>query len=243
MIREALEYVVNLSKPSIVPVGNRIYKREGLTLMTEPVLDEPIKVSTLEAIVTFLADDTDEILSEDGIIIHVKDYDQVDVFGEANYDKQRNLYLHAEAICPTPIRYGNYYDTEDFNVLLQSRFEDNPHKALLLQLTGNVKDEAVKQIGDDGVKQSVTVKTGVTTVSDVIVPNPVVLLPRRTFFEIAQPESPFIFRMANGPTCALFESDGGAWRQEAMCAIAAYLSDQLSAVLDAGTLQRVKIIA
>ena len=81
------------------------------------------------------------------------------------------------------------------------------------------------------------------TVADVVVPNPVTLMPRRTFFEIEQPASPFIFRMQSGPTCALFEADGGAWQQEAMQRIAIYLRQKLSKILDEDVLLRIKIIA
>jgi hypothetical protein len=74
----------------------------------------------------------------------------------------------------------------------------------------------------------VTVKTGIAKIEDVFVPNPVVLAPYRTFPEIAQPESKFIFRMQTGPTAALFEADGGAWRNEAMGRIKAWLEEQLA---------------
>ncbi|KHO31340.1 hypothetical protein OR63_10900, partial [Clostridium tetani] len=82
-------------------------------------------------------------------------------------------------------------------------------------------------VGDDGVSQAATIKTGVASVNEVKVPNPVVLAPFRTFPEIEQPESKFIFRMQSGPRAALFEADGGAWRNEAMIKIKAYLEEQL----------------
>jgi len=54
------------------------------------------------------------------------------------------------------------------------------------------------------------------------VPNPVTLLPYRTFNEIAQPPGRFVLRMKSGvasgqrPAVALFEADGGAWQLEAI---------------------------
>src|SRR3712207_8173858 len=47
---------------------------------------------------------------------------------------------------------------------LQSSFVENQDRSLLLKVTGCVKDEAVKQIGDDGVSQAATIKTGVASV-------------------------------------------------------------------------------
>ena len=48
----------------------------------------------------------------------------------------------------------------------------NEDRAKLLALTGNVVDESVKTYGDDGVSQQATVKSGVTSVASVKVPNP-----------------------------------------------------------------------
>ena len=62
---------------------------------------------------------------------------------------------------------------------------------------------------------------------EMVVPNPVLLKPYRTFIEVQQPESAFIFRMQDGPRAALFEADGGAWRIEAMENIRAYLAKEL----------------
>ena len=48
--------------------------------------------------------------------------------------------------------------------------------------------------------------------------------------EIEQPVSEFIFRMAEkqGITCALFEADGGAWKNAAMQNIKKYLEFELA---------------
>jgi hypothetical protein len=56
------------------------------------------------------------------------------------------------------------------------------------------------------------------------------LSPYRTFRELNQPESAFIFRMRGGgegkaPQCALFEADGGKWKLDAVQAIKLWLAD------------------
>lgn len=64
----------------------------------------------------------------------------------------------------------------------------------------------------------------------VVVPNPVTLAPYRTFVEVKQPESKFVFRMRKseeGPQAALFEADGGAWKIEAMQRVKEFLEDKL----------------
>ena len=78
------------------------------------------------------------------------------------------------------------------------------------------------------------VKTGLASKSDAIIPSPVTLKPYRTFTEVEQPESQFVFRMKedkyDGVQCALFEADGGAWKLHAMESIQEYLEEQLKGV-------------
>ncbi|OSA97223.1 hypothetical protein B2H85_16310, partial [Clostridium botulinum] len=58
----------------------------------------------------------------------------------------------------------------------------------------------------------------------------VALAPYRTFPEVQQPTSKFIFRMQQGPKAAIFEADGGAWRNQAMQSIKAYLQEELKEI-------------
>ncbi|OSB00487.1 hypothetical protein B2H85_13365, partial [Clostridium botulinum] len=58
----------------------------------------------------------------------------------------------------------------------------------------------------------------------------VTLAPYRTFPEIEQPLSRFIFRMQQGPSAAIYEADGGAWRNQAMQRIKAYLEEELKGI-------------
>ena len=68
-------------------------------------------------------------------------------------------------------------------------------------------------------------------------PNPVELAPYRTFPEVEQPISKFIFRMQEGPRAALYEADGGAWRNKAILSIKEYLQEELK------ELENIEIIA
>ncbi len=75
----------------------------------------------------------------------------------------------------------------------------------------------------DGVQDKLLIQVS----SPRVVPNPVILAPYRTFPEIEQVESKFIFRMQEGPNAALYEADGGAWKNEAMRRIKEYLVENL----------------
>ncbi|WP_338627644.1 hypothetical protein QJR52_07105 [Clostridium baratii] len=234
--KEGLEYLVNLGEEMdpIIVLDQGTYSRVNLSRVTEPVANA-LTVSTLTGLVDYIKGNVDKIDTE--LLVQVKSYDEVLLYGPLNNDRKRELFLVAGAILPSNITYERFIDTERFNIMLQSSFVDIGDKASLLKYTGLVKDEAVKELGDDGVKQQVTIKTGVASVGQAEVPNPVQLAPYRTFPEVEQPISKFIFRMKEGPSAALFEGDGGAWRNRAIKNIKEYLEKELKDI------ENVKIIA
>jgi hypothetical protein len=188
--------------------------------------------TTLTALVDYIKLKIDEDFIFSKLLVHVISPGEVGLYSELRNDGDRECYMICKALTPNNVRYNNFLDTESFNIMLQSSFVDNHDKALLLKVTGCIKEDAIKAVSDDGVSQAATIKTGVASVADVKVPNPVSLAPYRTFPEIKQPESKFIFRMQSGPKAALYEADGGAWRNEAMNRIKEYLQDMLAEVKD-----------
>jgi hypothetical protein len=228
--RESLEYLVNLGRVEAFEVDGKKFTSKEVFAIREP---KPAKltVSTLTALVDYLKANIDEKASEK-LLIHVIDPRTVALYSELREDKDRETYILCEALTPNNIKYNNFIDAESFNIMLQSSFVDSSDKSLLLKVTGCIKEDAIKSISDDGVSQAATIKTGVASVNDVKVPNPVSLAPFRTFPEIQQPVSKFIFRMKSGPRAALYEADGGAWRNEAMGRIKEYLQGMLADLED-----------
>lgn len=232
MIKEAIDKILSISKFTApiqtVELGGRTYTSAELTQISKPTIGS-IEVHNLSGIVEYLQSDFDHKLP---VIIHVLSPTEVRVLTELNGDLKRSTLISATALVPT-IKFGSYYDVESFNILLQSCFVQSSVDDLqnscgaVLRVVGNVKDESVKTFGDNGISQQVTAKTGVATVENVAVPNPVHLKPYRTFVEIEQPLSAFVLRMQDGPSAALFEADGGAWKVVAISAIKSYLDSQL----------------
>ena len=224
--REALEYLVNLGekKEPIIELDQGTFSRVSLNRVTEPVASK-LTVSTLTGLVDYIKTNVDQLKGK--LLIQVKSPNEVALYSPLNADREREKYVSAEAILPNNVTYERFLETERFNIMLQSAFVDNEDKAKLLKYTALITDDTVKNFGDDGISQKVTVKTGVASVSDAVVPNPVTLAPFRTFPEVEQPESKFIFRMKEGPSAALFEADGGAWRNKAILNIKAYLEKEL----------------
>jgi hypothetical protein len=235
MIREALEYIVGLSEKDVRKVGGQQFSTGRLHLIPQPTVDT-LKVRSLSGLVEYLKEEFDQT---DKVLIHIESPTSVRVYSQNNQDMKRHEWLHASAIIPE-FRFDSFYDSEAFNIKLQAVFVKNEDRDIMLKVVGNIQEENVATTGDDGVSQKATIRTGVATVGDVKVPNPVLIAPYRTFSEVEQPESNFIFRMQNGPRCALFEADGGAWMHEAMDNISDYLAHELQELIKAG---KVSIIA
>ena len=101
----------------------------------------------------------------------------------------------------------------------------------LRTVAGNIQAGTTMNYDDDGISQKTTIKSGVANNADVIVPNPVRLRPYRTFAEIEQPESSFVFRIKDseeGPRFKIVEADGGLWKNAAMKKIKEYFERELT---------------
>lgn len=196
-----------------------------------------LKINTLSGFVNYVKANLDRV--DYKLIVHVKDEATVYLKGLLETDGSRETLAVAQAIVPE-FYFDHFMNTEEFNIALQSKFVLNDDRQILLQVVGNVSEENVKNTGDDGISQAVTINQGVASKADVKVPNPVVLAPYRTFLEVDQPESQFIFRMKDGPRGAIFEADGGAWRNQAIVNIREYLIEQLSEEIETA---RITILA
>ena len=232
MIAEAMEKVEEMAKPEIVEVDCRQYSTKPIYPVHEPRPDPVRNVHTLTGLVDYLHHNVDQ-LEFDTLMIHVESPTCVQLYsGLFGEFPVRSHYLSISAFVPD-IPFGRYEDVEHFNIMLQSMFLKTPDRDNILRIIGNLKESAVKTVSDDGVSQQVTVKQGITTVGEEIIPNPVKLQPFRSFIEIEQPESEFIFRMKsdpNGglPNCCLHEADGGAWRLTAITRIRDWLTEWMS---------------
>lgn len=223
--KEALEYLVGLGEVKTIEIGGHTYATKGLNRVKE-LNPEALQVTTLTALIDYIKNNLDQKAGAN-LLIHVTTPESVTLYSELRADKERECYMVANALLPR-ITFERFLDREQFNIMMQSNFVGNEDKETILKVIGTIQDKAVKEVGDDGVTQAVTIKTGVAQVGDAYVPNPVTLAPYRTFPEITQVESKFIFRMKEGPTAALFEADGGAWRNETMKRIKEYLVKELT---------------
>lgn len=207
------------------------YSDKPLHLVRLPEVS-PIEVSTLTAVVDYCQRELD---TETSYIVHVRDFGNVDLYsGQLLNTRQRERFITSHCAADM-FRFGKFMPVEDFVIALQAQFVQDDATAAILALVGNIATEAKTTVEDDGITQRITAKAGIVRTEDREVPNPVVLCPYRTFPEIEQPESRFVLRVtATGPTVALFEADGGAWKNNAIAGIAGFLQDRLSAMVEKG---------
>lgn len=237
MLKEALQYLIKLGSIERFTIDRQEFSSQQLHLIKEAA-PSPLEVRSLSGLVEYLQSgfDADKYIQR---MVHIVSPTEVVAFSSFNGNYIRNEYIQAKAMLPS-FTFDRFYDSEDFNIKLQSSFVKNSDRDIVLKVVGNIKEESVSSVGDDGVSQSVVAKTGIASVGNVLVPNPVLLAPYRTFVEVEQPESDFIFRMKTGPSCALFEADGGAWKLAAIRNVKTFLQNQLEKEIE---LNQVIIIA
>ncbi|UJS28472.1 hypothetical protein L2Z53_03755 [Macrococcoides canis] len=227
MLKEAMEWIrANTASVEMLKINGQEYSNRELYKLQEPVRRE-LNVTTLTGLVDYIKSAFD---GNEKYIITVLSESYVIIESKLNSNKRREIIVTSNAQIPK-VTLNEFIDLEKFNIQLQSVFVPNEERATVLSLIGNIKTENVSNTGDDGISQMVEVKRGVTTVKKEEVPNPVYLKPFRTFTEISQPESAFVLRIKEsasyGLQAALFEADGGAWKNEAILNIKEYLEEEL----------------
>lgn len=230
MIKEALQYIVGMKEPTLNTIHGDTYSDKQLYKVSEYNPKAiPICMHTLTSLVDYIKSNID--MMADKMIIDVKSPTEVALYSQLDADRERETLVEVNARIPD-FKFDTFIDQERFIINLQSKFIDSDDRALILKFAGTVESGTVGEYGDDGVTQKATVRTGLASKTEAIVPNPVKLRPYRTFLEVAQPESAFIFRMKqdkyDGIVCAIFEADGGAWKMAATKAIKEYLQFELA---------------
>lgn len=234
MIKEALQYIVGLGKAEEHIIHGDTYSDKELYRVDKHIpMAQSIEMNTLSSLVDYIKAHID--VMADKMILQVVSPEEVMLFSQLNEKRCRESIVKVKAMIPS-FRYESFIDHESFCINVQAKFIDDPatDKALLLKFAGTVEQGSVAEYGDDGVTQKATVRQGIASKTDAVVPNPVKLRPYRTFTEVEQPVSDFIFRMRDdrGISCALFEADGGAWQNAAMKNIKDYLEFELAECKD-----------
>lgn len=234
MNEAAIEKIEELVKKGleIKEIGGKQYSTVGLTRVYNDPKPAPVVVKSLTGIVDFLNANKDGLKLEN-LMIHVVDHKTVKVVTEVHGERnERYTVIEAEREDIQGFSYGRFIDHEEFVIRMRSMFSDTEDLAKLMSYASKVSNDTAVKTEDDGITQHVEIKQGLSgvRVEGVELPSQVTLKPFRTFSECEQPDSKFLFRMRknDGVECALFEADGGFWKQTAREAIAEFFKKELS---------------
>ena len=220
----------------IVDANGRKWTAKGLEPVIYEPTAEPQSVYSLTGLVDFVNTNIDRENFEGKYLTVVEGVRDVKLISKLTpARRKRETILHAEVDEEmTDFPFNKFLDREDFMVKFHSLFQkkEGDDFDYVSSIVSKIKQADEKNIDDDGISQTVMVKKGVSgTLVDKELVKPIVKLsPYRTFREIEQPESLFLLRIEtrdNAPVVALFEADGGAWRNTARLRIAEYLKSKI----------------
>lgn len=243
-IKEAIAYITGLAvkaeKPETIEINGRTYCTKDLRRYDAADKAEPIKATTLTSLVDYIKESREEL--RDRMIIQVVSATKVLLYSGLLAERDRETLFEVNALLPQ-FEYGREYDQESFLVAMQSCFQKTDDREAVTIMASNIVNTQQGTFSDDGVSQQTIIKTGVTTKDAAFVPNPVSLIPYRTFLEVPQPASDFVFRISEGRGGApvkLVAADGGLWKSQAVDNVKNYLVKALADVPDR---EKITIIA
>lgn len=226
-----IEKIIGLADPVSAVVNHKTYFRAPFV----PALTSfpsAIQINNLTGLVDYVMDVNDtEIEDWDLLFVHVRDYNKVLLYSGISGDFNQRPVVIESTSRPCMFRFGNFMDVESFIIQLNAGFLQSQERDELVKFVSGVKFDNQSRIEDNGVSQTLKAKQGVSSlIKDIPVKNIVQLAPYRTFNEIEQPESEFLFRFSHNdgqPLCGLFEADGEAWKQTAIQSIKTHLKANL----------------
>lgn len=231
-LRDAIDYLVDLAEeakePKVVDIVGKTYCDKSLRRYDKEEKADPLTATSLNSLLDYINGKSDEL--REPMIIHVESPTSVRLISGLDKERDREE-LFRVITNPNGFVFDSYYDQERFIINMQTAFQQSKETALILTVARNVENKTIANYGDDGTSQKATISKGIAGKEDVIVPNPVTLKPYRTFLEVDQPESKFIFRIGEerdgSPVFKLVEADGGIWKYDAVDRIKAFIREKL----------------
>ena len=229
-LKEALQYIARLGvdaeKTEVLNINGKTYANKSLTRYDKMPKADRIKASTLTSMVDYIYQCNKEFPGS--MIIHIVSPTRVFLMSALDKEREREVLFEVNAET-SEFHFDEWYDQERMMIELQANFQMNDDLGVVLKAVSNIEKKNGQEYSDDGVSQVATMKTGIAMKGDVIVPNPVELIPYRTFQEVEQPASKFVFRIGDKevPAFKIVESEGGIWKNEAISNIKGFIKESL----------------
>ncbi len=235
--KEAIEKVEQLIKNGLtVEVDGRTYSAARLQpVLFEPEI-QPVSIATLTGFVDFINTNVD---GEDlkNYIVVIDNCNSISLVSKLQGENQKRIVLLDASLDKNmeTFPFDRFLEQEDFIIKLHSLFEkkEGDDFDYVAQMVSKIVQADSADTEDDGITQHVTVRKGVSgaLTEKGTIKHIVRLSPYRTFREIEQIESQFLLRIEakDGKVkVALFEADGGSWRNDARLRIAEFLKTKIT---------------
>ncbi|MDE6661993.1 MAG: hypothetical protein K2K46_01495 [Lachnospiraceae bacterium] len=247
MIAKAMEWIKAHTGPNIINIDGAEWSDKQVTKIENIRTLDKVNFYTLSSLIEYLKSEVDVPNSfVKHIFVNVESPNHVLVYSDANEDNHYSRTQIAEVNAMLPVvKIGQWVEQTEFCIMMRANFIDNGFVDLgdgeaqidtdrdaLISVASNIVSGTIAQYEDTGITQKATLKTGIQESEDKLLPEKVTLRPYRTFLEVEQPKSEFIFRAQDTKydslQLALYEADGGRWKMDAMASIKEYLKKQLS---------------
>ena len=195
---------------------------------------DTMKVNNLNSFVTYLKAAIANGEIKDRLYINIETPTRVIATTEVNQFGKRSTMAVADRYSFRTFNFGYSFDFESFIVALRSQFVRTEGVDGLLSCLKSVTNANEVISEDNGVSQAIVAKSGVSLGAVPITPV-WELKPHRTFTEVEQPSSLFLFRVGkrgDDTQYALHETDGNAWAIEAISNIHNFLCEMLIEEVD-----------
>lgn len=161
-----------------------------------------------------------------GASLQVRDHGNVYVLSpHTDQDQTSHTLVHAE--CFNDFEgYERWFTPEHFRIWAVGNFVYDDHLQALIRAISKVQSFSNSDLEDDGISQTFQARKGVSLVENAGVDPIQKLRPFRTFSEVDQPASEFLFRMresrGSGVEMALMTIEDNSWRNAVMKDIVDY---------------------
>lgn len=247
MIAKAMEWIKDHTEPHTMNINGAVWSDKKLNKVENVLTLEKVGFCTLTSLVEYLrslVDVPNEFAQH--LFVSVESPEHISVYSEANKDNHYNRAQVAEVNAMLPVvKIGKWVNQTEFCIMMRANFIDSlapfekggevrhdTDRDALIEVASNIVSGTIAEYEDTGISQKATVKTGIQEAEDKLLPEKVTLRPYRTFLEVEQPKSEFIFRAqdsrGDGVQLSLHEADGGRWKLDAMANVKAYLEEKLA---------------
>lgn len=239
MLKEAIEKIEAMTaKPEVKVIDghNYIIDKDGAytEILPDPIEPDCHKLFSLNSVVQMVRREALPVYAGT-LFVTVPRHNEVMVVGTVDVEQRYNRpFIYSATATDIP----GWEDQvklpfDQAAVALQTRFQDGGDRDYALQLLSQITTGAKVTYNDTGVATTIVTQKGVALQQNQTIRPIVKLQPYRTFQEVEQPEGLFLIRIdERGITFT--EADGGMWKLTARQTVANFLSEALSAEIEAG---------